>query len=58
MQVCYNNPYVNSIRIDCKKKLAQQHTWFEKRKTYLTSQMRTIIKKIEQIKEIDNKDRG
>jgi DNA-binding FadR family transcriptional regulator len=26
MQACHNNPYVNSIRTDCKKKLVQQQT--------------------------------
>ncbi len=57
MQVCHNNPYVNSIRIDCKKKLAQQQTWLEKRETYLTHQIATILEKIEQIKEEDRKDR-
>ncbi|MHA1106287.1 MAG: hypothetical protein ACTSPN_11325 [Promethearchaeota archaeon] len=57
MQVCQNNPYVNSIRIDCKTKLAQQKTWLEKRETYLTHQIATISDKIEQIKEENRKDR-
>jgi IS605 OrfB family transposase len=57
MQVCYNNPYVNSICIDCKKKVVQQQTWFEKRETYLTYQVTTILDKINQIKEKDKKDR-
>ena len=56
MQVCQNNPYVNSIRIDCKTKLAQQQTWLEKRETYLTHQIATILDKIKQIKEEDRKD--
>ena len=57
MKACHNNPYVNSIRIDCKTKLAQQKTWLEKRETYLTHQIATILEKIEQIKEVDRKDR-
>jgi len=57
MHVCHNNPYVNSICIDCKKKLTQQQTWFEKRETYLTHQITTILEKIKQIKETDKKDR-
>ncbi len=57
MELCHNNPYVNSILIDCETKLAQQQTWFEKRETYLTHQITTILEKIEQIKETDKKDR-
>ena len=57
MELCHNNPYVNSILIDCETKLAQQQTWFKKRETYLTNQITTILQKIEQIKEIDKKDR-
>ena len=57
MKACYNNPYVNSIRINCKQKLIQQQTWLEKRETYLTHQITIILEKIEQIKEKDKKDR-
>ena len=57
MQESHNNPYVNSIRIDCKMKLAQQKTWLEKRKIYLTHQIAMILEKIEQIKEKNRKDR-
>ena len=57
MELCHNNPYVNSIMIDCETKLAQQKTWFEKRETYLTHQITTILEKIERIKETDKKDR-
>ena len=49
MEICHNNPYVNSIRIDCKAKLAQQKTWLEKREVYLTHQIATTLEKIEQI---------
>lgn len=54
---CQNNPYVNSILIDCETKLAQQQTWFEKREKYLTHQAKTITEKIEWIKEKDKRDR-
>ncbi len=57
MKGCHNNPYVNSIRIDCKKKLTQQQTWLEKREPYLTHQITIILEKIEQLKEKDKKDR-
>ena len=57
MELCHNNPYVNSILIDCETKLAQQHTWLEKRETYLTHQVSTVLEKIEKIKETDKKDR-
>lgn len=57
MERCHNNPCVNSILIDCETKLAQQQAWFEKRETYLTHQVTTILEKIEQIKEINKKDR-
>lgn len=57
MHICHNNPYVNSILTDCETKLAQQQSWFEKRKSYLTHQITTILEKIERIKETDKKDR-
>lgn len=57
MELCHNNPYVNTIMIDCETKLAQQKTWFEKRETYLIHQVTTILEKIEQIKQSDKKDR-
>jgi len=57
MEICQNNPYVNSILIDCETKLAQQQTWYGKREKYLKLQITTIIRKIEQIKETDKKDR-
>ena len=57
MEICHNNPYVNSILIDCEAKLAQQQTWFDKRRAYLEKQATTIIKKIDQIKGIKKKDR-
>ena len=57
MELCHNNPYVNSILIDCETKLAQQQTWFEKREKYLKKQVKTIAEKIEWIKKKDKRDR-
>ena len=57
MELCHNNPYVNSILIECETKLAQQQAWLEKRKKYLKHQVEIITKKIEQVKETDKKDR-
>ena len=57
MDLCHNNPYVNSILIDCETKLAQQQTWFEKREKFLKKQVETIKKKIDWIKEKDKRDR-
>ena len=57
MDLCHNNPYVNSILIDCETKLAQQQTWFEKQEKYLKKQVEVIKKKIGRIKEEDRKDR-
>jgi len=57
MELCHNNPYVNSIMIDCETKLAQQETWLAKREKFLTRQVETIEKKIEGVKEKDKTDR-
>jgi hypothetical protein len=57
MELCHNNPYVNAIMIDCEAKVAQQERWFGKRKTYLSHQCKTVLNKIEQAKNIDDKDR-
>jgi IS605 OrfB family transposase len=57
MELCHNNPYVNSILIDCEAKLAQQQAWFEKRERFFVKQVKTIEKKIDWIKEKDKKDR-
>ena len=35
MQLCDNNPYVNSILIYNETKLAQQRTWLKKRRKYM-----------------------
>jgi len=57
MSLCHNNPYVNTILIDNKATLEAQHTWLEKRRKYMTQQLKTITKKINQIKEQDKHDR-
>jgi len=57
MQICDNNPYVNSILIDNETKLAQQQTWYEKRKKYMKNQIKTITEKIKYILQEDNYDR-
>ena len=36
MQVCQNNPYVNTILTENETKLDQQNTWLKKRATNLT----------------------
>jgi IS605 OrfB family transposase len=57
MELCHNNPYVNSILKENEAKLAQQQTWCKKRKKYMKRQIATITKKIELIKEMDMNDR-
>jgi hypothetical protein len=57
MELCHNNPYVNSILIDCEIKLSQQEAWLEKQERFLTNQIETIKKKIAWIVEKDTKDR-
>ena len=57
MELCQNNPYVNSILIDYETKLAQQQTCYVKHKKYLKLQITTIIKRIEQIKQKDKIDK-
>ncbi|MFX1366725.1 MAG: IS200/IS605 family accessory protein TnpB-related protein [Promethearchaeota archaeon] len=57
MELCQNNPYVNSILIDCEKRLAQQEAWLEKRARFLINQIETIKNEIARIVEKDNKDR-
>ena len=57
MSLCHNNPYVNTILIDNTQKLDAQKTWLEKRRNYMTQQIKTITKKINKIKEQDTHDR-
>ena len=56
MQICHNNPYVNTILIDNETKLAQQQTWLKKRKRFMINQIDTISNKIEKIKQKSNHD--
>jgi len=57
MELCHNNPYVNAILIDCETKLAQQQTWQGKREKYLNHQLKTLLNKIERIKDKNGRDR-
>ena len=57
MEFCHNNPYVNAIMIDCETKVAQQQTWYRKRRKYLNHQLSTIMNKIEGIKAKNGRDR-
>jgi IS605 OrfB family transposase len=57
MELCHNNPYVNTILIDNKAKLDAQKTWLEKRRKYMAQQLKVITKKINKIKEQDTHDR-
>jgi len=57
MGLCHNNPYVNSILKDNEVKLAQQQTWYKKRRKYMRRQIATITKKIERINQKDKRDR-
>lgn len=57
MDICRNNPYVNSILIVNETTLAQQQTWNEKRKKYMKNQIDTITEKIEQIKQKNESDK-
>ena len=57
MDLCHNNPYVNTILIDNRMKLKQQKTWLIRRRTRLTQQLKVITKKINTIKEKDTHDR-
>ena len=57
MELCDNNPYINSILIHNETKLSQQRAWYEKRKKYLNQKFKTINEKIERILQKDKRDR-
>ena len=57
MEFCHNNPYVNTILIDNKTKLAQQKTWLNKRKTYLKRKILVVQGMIGAIKRNNYRDR-
>ncbi|NVM31557.1 MAG: IS200/IS605 family element transposase accessory protein TnpB, partial [Candidatus Helarchaeota archaeon] len=46
MQVCQNNPYVNTILTENKTKLEQQKTWLKKRATNLTQKLEVVEQQI------------
>jgi IS605 OrfB family transposase len=57
MNLCHNNPYVNTILIDNGTRLEQQKTWLKKRRKRMTQQIKVITKKINEIKEKNKHDR-
>jgi IS605 OrfB family transposase len=57
MNLCHNNPYVNTILINNQQTLDAQRTWLKKRYNYMTKQLKAINKKINKIKEQDTHDR-
>jgi len=58
MQICQNNPYVNTLMTENKTKLAQQKTWQKKRETYLEQKIEVVIRQIAGNKEKNPKDRS
>ncbi len=58
MQICHNNPYVNTILTENKTKLAQQKTWLKKRRSYLTQKLEVVEQQIAKNKAKDPKDRS
>ena len=58
MQMCQNNPYVNTIMTENKTKLAQQKTWLKKRKNYLAHKIEVETRRIARTKEKNPKDRS
>ncbi|TFG21154.1 MAG: hypothetical protein EU529_13905 [Promethearchaeota archaeon] len=57
MEICRNNPYVNTIKRDNQTRLKQQATWLKKRKNYMKNQIKEIKNKIDFIKSINKRDR-
>ena len=57
MSLCRNNPYVNTILNDNNAKLEAQKTWLEKRRKYMTQQLKVINKKINKIRANDIRDK-
>ena len=58
MQLCHNNPYVNTILKENKTKLEQQKTWLKKKKNYLTHKIEVVKERIVKNKEKNPKDRS
>ncbi|NVM55980.1 MAG: hypothetical protein HWN66_19945, partial [Candidatus Helarchaeota archaeon] len=57
MQVCHNNPYVNTIMIENKTKLEQQKTWVQKKAQYLRHKLAVVKNKIANTKKKNPQDR-
>ncbi|TFG22033.1 MAG: hypothetical protein EU529_11775 [Promethearchaeota archaeon] len=57
MEICKNNPYVNTIERDNQTRLKQQKTWLKKRKKYMKNQVAEIKNKIDFIKSTNKRDR-
>ncbi|NVM53052.1 MAG: IS200/IS605 family element transposase accessory protein TnpB [Candidatus Helarchaeota archaeon] len=58
MQACHNNPYVNTIIIENKTKLAQQKTWVQKKAQYLRYKLAVVKDKIANTKKKNPRDRS
>ncbi len=58
MQMCQNNPYVNTIMTENKIKLEQQKTWLKKRENYLAHKIDIVDRQIAKNKEKNPKDRS
>ena len=57
MSVCHNNPYVNAILTGNKATLEAQKTWLEKRRKFMTLQLKIINRKLNKIKDRNTHDR-
>ena len=57
MQICQNNPYVNTVLIQNETKLGQQQAWHKKRIKYMILKIDKIQDKINQIKAKSRQDR-
>ena len=58
MQVCHNNPYVNTIMTENKIKLEQQKTWLKKRSTNLTQKLEVVEQQIAKKRAKNHNDRS
>ncbi len=58
MQLCQNNPYVNTILTENKTTLEQQKTWLKKRKNYLAHKIEVVDRQITRNKEKNPQDRS
>ncbi|MHA1321922.1 MAG: IS200/IS605 family accessory protein TnpB-related protein [Candidatus Helarchaeota archaeon] len=58
MEICQNNPYVNTILTENQTKLDQQKTWLKKREHYLTHKLAVVERQIEDNRAKNPKDRS